>query len=267
MMTRILPLAFLAFFFAPTPAHANHGGSYGCMLIHVGLISLVFGLVSGYHSRKAGNSLFRVLFMANAGLYAYFILSLLNGVPYGGPICSGFEWLIFTMPALAVIQAVVLIAASRRDKKERPFEYDAPPHPGIASTGILLGLLTIIVIELNNPVATRWHDRDNKADLVNYFLACKSHWADEGGNSACSLQAAQMTYGFFQSPEMQIVSEGDEKTFTAVAYHPRSRLVYRIDATGDIEPTEDHPFPPPAQLKTWGEHLLDKMGAFMSGVF
>jgi len=232
-----------------------------CHLIDIGLVSIVFGLISGYYRRTAGSRFFLSLLLANAGLYGFFIFFVPSQMPYGDTQCSNFKWLSHLMPPLALAQVIALANAAGNARREVSSETGGPgaARLGFSSAGLLL-VLALFLLSYSSSVNSRLsrYNSDAKANLHNYFLACKAYWADEGGDNTCSKEiASQPSYGFNQSARVEILAEGNESSFTAFATHSRSDYVFKLDNAGDIEKSADSPFPP---ANTRWELFLKKIG-------
>jgi len=260
MIKRSFFPAVLILLLTPNLAQACYKAGFNPLhIIHIGLVSIVFGLISGYATRTTGNRFFRFLLLANACLYTF---TALMGVYYS----SGRVFLVLlflVIPLLALAQAIALAIAAGKAGREASGEGPGAARLGFSSAGLLLGALAVFFFTYSSDVPSqRAYDSDTKANLHNYFLACKAYWADEGGGNTCSLEIAQRaSYGFNQSARVKMMTEsGNESSFTAFATHQESYCVFKQDPAGDIEESADSPFPPPLPPKTRWELFLRNIG-------
>jgi len=263
MIKRTIFPAVLILLLTPNMAQACYNsGVNHCQMIHVGLLSIVFGLASGYATRTAGNRFFRSLFKINAGLYGLYILFVPMAVNYRSE-CGFLVLLILLIPPMALALVIALAFAAGNAGREASDEGPGAARLGFSSAGLLLGTLAIFFFTYSSDVPShRAYDSDAKANLHNYFLACRAYWADEGGDNTCSIEIAQRaSYGFNQSARVKIMTEaGNESSFTAFATHQESYCVFKQDPAGDIEESADSPFPPPLPPKTRWELFLRNIG-------
>jgi prepilin-type N-terminal cleavage/methylation domain-containing protein len=99
----------------------------------------------------------------------------------------------------------------------------------------IIGILAAIAIPVFAQYKVRAYDSDTKSHLHNVFLACKSHWVDNGTNSDCSLSiASSTTYGYMQTNDITIAVSGNELTFTASASHAQSSNTFTMDERGTV---------------------------------
>jgi prepilin-type N-terminal cleavage/methylation domain-containing protein len=99
----------------------------------------------------------------------------------------------------------------------------------------ILGVLAAIAIPVFAQYKSRAYDSDTKSHLHSVFLACKSHWVDNGSTSDCSLSIASSTaYGYTQTNDITIAANGNVLTFTASASHAQSTNTFTMDAKGTI---------------------------------
>jgi len=263
MIKRSFFPAVLILLLTPNLAQACYKAGFNPLhIIHIGLVSIVFGLISGYATRTTGNRFFRFLFKVNIGLVGLIILSIFNGIPHRGPLFIGFLLLIIAMPILALAQVIALAIAAGKARRGASGETGGPGamRLGFSSAGLLLCILAIFFFTFSIRVpGIRAYVSDTKANLHNYFLACKAYWADEGGENTCSIEIAkQASYGFNQSYNVRILMEGgNESSFTAFANYRKSDSVFKMDHAGNIEESAYNPFPPP---KTRWELFLENIG-------
>jgi len=260
MIKKSLIPAVLILLLTPNLAQACYNSGVDPFdIIPIGIVSIVFGLISGYYRRTAGSPFYRFLFRVNAGSYILIIFL----VPQVQPLCRiGLFVLVMSLLALALAQAIALAIAARKARREASSETDGPGAARLrfSSAGLLLVALAMIFSTLSTEGPHRvYRDADVKASLHNYFLACEAYWADEGGDNTCSLEIAkQASYGFNQIPRMRILTEGgNESSFTAFAAYRNSYSVFKMDHAGNIEESAYNPFPPP---KTRWELFLENIG-------
>jgi len=186
MIKKSLIPAVLILLFTPNLAQAccSIGGPDLCQVIHMGLVSIVFGLISGYYRRTAGSPFYRFLFGVNACSYILIIFL----VPQVQSFCR-IGLFVLVMPLLALAQVIALAIAARKARREASSETEGPGAARLrfSSAGLLLVALAMIFSALNTERRYGFYSESTaKGSLQYYFLACKAYWADEGGDNTCS---------------------------------------------------------------------------------
>ena len=88
----------------------------------------------------------------------------------------------------------------------------------------------------------RAHSSYTKSNLHNVYLACKAYWYDNGSDSICTHEIAQLTaYGYVNTPNVELVAFGNESEFLGFAYNKKSPEVYKLNALGTVEKFSDSP--------------------------
>jgi len=71
------------------------------------------------------------------------------------------------------------------------------------------------------------------------YLACKTYWADNGGEKNCTVDIAkQTTYSYIQSTDVSISGSGTETTFAAKGHHAKGPKTFVINYLGKISEIE-----------------------------
>jgi hypothetical protein len=72
------------------------------------------------------------------------------------------------------------------------------------------------------------------------YLGCKAYWADNGSGSICTHKVLT-SYGYVNSPNVELVAFGNESEFLGFAYNKKSPEVFKLNALGTIERFSDSP--------------------------
>jgi len=84
----------------------------------------------------------------------------------------------------------------------------------------IIGILAAIAIPQFSLYKQRAYESDAKANLHNLFLACKAYWADQTSGDPCSVNTAIVSYGYFQSQDVEVVvATPDEIGWSATGQH------------------------------------------------
>ena len=101
-------------------------------------------------------------------------------------------------------------------------------------------LVAIAIPQFKSGCGCRAHSSYTKADLHNVYLGCKAYWYDNGTDSVCTHEIAQLTtYGYIKSPDVELVAFGNESDFLALAYNKKVPEVLKVDALGSISRVMD----------------------------
>lgn len=79
------------------------------------------------------------------------------------------------------------------------------------------------------------YNNQAKSNLHNLYLACNDYWEDKGSSGTCTVDtASKEEYGFIQGSGVIICGSGAKNNFCAIAWHPRTNLISRINWRGTI---------------------------------
>ncbi len=99
----------------------------------------------------------------------------------------------------------------------------------------IIGILAAIAIPQFNQYKTRSYDADAKSNLHNIYVACKAYWGIQGSGNSCTLTIAKATtWGYIQSTDVSLTSDGIDWNYTATGRNVNSSNSFSIDHRGAI---------------------------------